>query len=118
METKDNRRTSLTKYQARLLREYEHILDATGLNPEIVFHLAEEDPEAVVPVLKSMTDQAVRSDVIFEYTVIDMELNTVLIHHFFGTGKKLQAARKTKRYKTLSLMLQNTYLIQMKMEKS
>jgi hypothetical protein len=112
MGTKDNRKSALTKYQARVLREYEHILEAIGLNPDRVFDLAEGDTEAVVPVLKSMTDQAVRSDVIFEYTFIDMELDSVLIRHFFGTGKKLQAAKKTKRYKTLNLMLQNTYLMQ------
>jgi hypothetical protein len=112
MESKDNRRVGLTKYQARVLREYERILEATGLNPARVLDFAEDDPESVVPILKSMTDQAVRSDVIFEYTMIDMELDFILFRHFFGAGKKLHAARRTKRYKTLRLMLQNIYLMQ------
>jgi hypothetical protein len=112
MESKDNRKVGLTKYQARVLREYERILEATGLNPARVLDFAEDDPGAVVPVLKSMTDQAVRSDVIFEYTMIDMELDLILFRHFFGAGKKLHAATRTKRYKTLRLMLQNIYLMQ------
>ena len=64
MRTNLNRRMSLTKYQARALREYERILETTGLNPERVLEFAENEPEAVVPILKSMTDQAVRGDVI------------------------------------------------------
>ncbi len=112
MTARNIRRSSLTPYQARKLREYEQILDATALNPERVYDLAEDDPQAVIPVLKSMTDQVVRSEVIFEYTMIDMELDTIIIRHFFGAGKKLKAAKRTKRYKTLSLMLQNTHMLQ------
>lgn len=112
MATKDNRRAKLSGHQAHALREYERILEATGLNPERVLEFAEEDPEAIVPVLKSMTDQAVRSDVIFEYTMIDMELDFILLRHFFGSGKKLRAARRMRRYKTLSLILQNIYVLQ------
>jgi len=112
MTTARKRRSTLSAGQARVLREYERILEATGLSPERVLELVEDEPAAVVPVLKVMTDQVVRSDVIFGYTMIDMELNTVLIHHFFGTGKKLAAARRTKRYKTLNTILQNIYLMQ------
>ena len=112
MGKKKKSKSSLTAYQARLFREYEHVLNVTGLNPKHVFDIADDDPEAVVPVLKSMIDQAVRSDVIFEYTMIDMELNNLLIRHFFGTGKKLKAVKNTKRFKTLNLILQNTYLMQ------
>src|SRR5439155_10958462 len=50
-----------------------------------------------------MTDQTVRSDVIFEYTVIDMELDFIVFRHFFGSGKKLDASRRTRRYRTLRL---------------
>ena len=105
-------RTSLSKHQARALRQYERILEAVGLNPERILEFAKDDPAAVVPVLKSMTDQAVRSDVIFEYTLIDAELESILVRHFFGTGKRLAAARRTQRYKTLRSMLQNMYLLQ------
>ena len=79
MATEDKRRSALTAYQARALRQYQRILEVTGLNPERVLDFAEEDPEAVVPVLKTMTDQAVRSDVILEYTMIDMELDFILL---------------------------------------
>jgi len=112
MEKNDNRRGLLTKYQARAFREYERILEITGLNPERALDFVEDEPEAVTPILKSMTDQVVRSDVIFEYTKIDMELDFIIFRHFFGPGKKLRAARRTKRYKTLRLMLQNIYLMQ------
>lgn len=112
MATKDTRRAALSKYQVRALREYEHILEVTGLNPERVLEFAEDQPEAIIPTLKSMTDQAVRSDVIFEYTMIDMELDFILLHHFFGSGEKFHVARHTRRYKTLSLILQNIYLMQ------
>lgn len=112
MAAKNINNSSLTTYQARKLREYERILEAAALNPERVYELADDDPEAVIPVLKSMTDQVVRSEVIFQYTMIDLELDTVLIRHFFGTGKNLKALKRTKRYKTLSLILQNTYLMQ------
>jgi hypothetical protein len=112
MATKNNLGVALMKYQARALREYERILEITGLNPERALDFTEDSPEAVVPILKSMTDQVVRSDVIFEYTIIDMELDFILFRYFFGTGKKMRAARRTKRYKTFRLMLQNIYLIQ------
>jgi hypothetical protein len=102
----------LTAYQVRKLREYESILEATGLNTDRVYDFAQNEPESVVPILRSMIDQAVRSDVVLEYTIIDMELAFILTNHFFGTGKKLQAAKSTKRYKTLNLMLQNVYLMQ------
>lgn len=49
---------------------------------------------------------------IFEYTMIDMELDFMLLHHFFGSGGKFRVARHTRRYKTLSLILQNIYLMQ------
>ena len=110
--TNHNRQASLSKSQARALREYERILEVTGLNLERVLEFAESEPEAVVPVFKSMTDQAVRSDVIFEYTMIDAELEFIVLRHFFGSGKKLKVARRTQRYKTLRLMLQNIYLLQ------
>lgn len=112
MRKKDKQRPSLTIHQTRVLRDYENILNITVLNPNQLFEFAEDDPEALLPLLKSMIDQAVRSDVIFEYTMIDMELNNLLIRHFFGTGKRLQAAKKTKRFKTLNIILQNIYLIQ------
>jgi len=112
MATKLKRRSSLTTYQERKLREYQRILEITGLNPERVLDYAEDEPEAIVPILKSMTDQAVRSDVIYEYTMIDMELDFLIFHHFFGYGKKFHAAIRTKRYKTLRLILQNIYLMQ------
>jgi hypothetical protein len=112
MKGKDNRVSNLSKRQAYVFREYQRILSATGLNAELVFEFLEDDPEAVVPVLKSMTDQVVRSEVVSTYTMIDMELNFVLAHHFFGTGKKFTAARRTKRYKTLELVLQEIYPIQ------
>jgi hypothetical protein len=112
VSARDTRAVKLSKYQARTLREYEFILDATGLSPDRVLELVEDDSEAVVPTLKSMTDQAVRGDVILEYTMIDMELDFILLRHFFGSGKKLIAARRTRRYKTLNLILQSIYLMQ------
>jgi len=112
MANKTNRRALLTSYQARVFREYERILEITGLNPDRIFDFAEEDPESVVPILKSMTDQAVRSDVIYDYTMIDMALDFLIYHHFFGSGKRLNLASRTKRYKTMTLMLQNNYLMQ------
>jgi hypothetical protein len=105
-------RAALSRYQARMLRDYEQILELIGLNPDRALQFADSDPEAVVPILKSMTDQAVRSVVIFDYTFIDMELEFLIFRHFFGRGKKLTLARKTRRYRTLRLMLQNTYLMQ------
>ena len=59
-----------------------------------------------------MTDQAVRSVVIVEYTVIDIKLKFVIFRHFFGSGKKLSAASRTQPYRTLRFMLQNAYLMQ------
>src|SRR5262249_12856477 len=70
------------------------------------------DRAAIVPTLRSMTDQIVRSEIVFEYTMLDMELNSMLQQHFFGRGKKLRAARSRRQYKTLRLMLQNAYLLQ------
>ena len=112
MPKQDTHRTTLSRHQARALREYERLLEVTALNPDRVLQFAENDPQAIVPTLRSMTDQAVRGHVILEYTMIDMELDFILLHHFFGYGKKLRAASRTRRYKTLQLILQNLYLRQ------
>ena len=108
----ERRKRLLSGYQRRALREYERILEATALNPERVLDFAEDDPAAVIPTLRSMTDQVVRSEIIFEYTMIDMELDSLLFRHFFGTGKKLMASRSSRRYRTLRQMLQNLYPMQ------
>ena len=111
-EEKDRRKRLLSKHQARALRQYEGLLEAAGLNPERVLEFAAEEPEAVSPVIRSMTDQVVRSEVVFEYTGIDRELDSAIYQHFFGTGARLRKARNTKRYRTLRLMLQNMYILQ------
>jgi len=112
MADTDRRKRLLSSYQRRALREYERILEATALNPERVLDFAEDDPVAVTPILRSMTDQVVRSEVIFEYTMIDMELDSLLFRRFFGAGKRLSTARSSRRYRTLRQMLQNLYPMQ------
>jgi hypothetical protein len=108
----DEEKARLTSYKARVFRDYKKLLDITGLNPEIALNYLADDPEAFVPILKSMRDQIVRSEIVYEYTFVDLELDFLLIRHFFGTGKKLHNARRTKRYRTFQLMLQNLYLLQ------
>jgi hypothetical protein len=112
MPTIDPRMRLLSKYQRQALRNYERILESAALNPERILNFAEDNPDAVVPILRTMTDQVVRSDVVLEYTLIDMELNFILFRHFFGRGKKLRAAQKTRRYKTLQSVLQHLYIMQ------
>jgi hypothetical protein len=112
MPVHDPRMRLLSKYQRRALRNYKRILEAAALNPDRVLGFAEEDPDAVVPILRSMTDQVVRSEVVLEYTLIDMGLDFILFRHFFGRGKKLRAAQKTRRYKTLQTILQHLYIMQ------
>ncbi len=109
---RDPRMGLLSKYQRRTLREYERLLEATALNPERILDFAEDDSAAVLPILRSMTDQVVRSEVIFEYTMIDMELDLIFFRHFFGRARKLAAARRTPRYRTLRSLLQNLYILQ------
>lgn len=106
------RKRVLSRHQASALREYERILETAGLNPDRVLDFAENDPAGVTHVLKSMTDQVVRSDVIFEYTMIDMELDHIIFQHFFGSGERLRKARSTIRYRTLRQLLQNLYPLQ------
>ncbi len=112
MPTRDPRIQLLSRHQRRAFKEYQRILEAAALNPERLFGFAEEDPDAVMPILRSMTDQVVRSEVIFEYTMIDMELDSILFQHFFGSGARLRAKRRTQRYKTLRSILQNIYILQ------
>ncbi len=112
MPDRDLRMQILSNYQRRALRQYERLLEAAALNPDRVLGFAEDDPAAVVPILRSMTDQVVRSEVVFEYTMIDMKLDSIVFQHFFGTGKRLIAARRTRRFRTLRLMLQNLYILQ------
>ena len=81
MPDRDSRIQLLSRYQRRALRQYKRLLEATSLNPDRVLDFAEDDPTAVVPILRSMTDQIVRSDVIFEYTMIDLELDLILFRH-------------------------------------
>lgn len=103
----------LSQYQKRELHKYERILEAAALNPDRILGFIEDDPAAIVPVLKSMTDQVVRSEVIFSYTIIDLFLDEALFRHFFGTGSKLKKDRSTMRYKTFRLMLEKLYVLQM-----
>ena len=112
MNNHDPRLQLLSKYQRRALREYQRILEATSLNPDRILEFAEYDSAAVMPVIRSMTDQIVRSEVIYDYTMIDMELDHLFFQHFFGTGEKLRVAACTRRYRTLQLMLQSLYLLQ------
>jgi hypothetical protein len=112
MADADRRRRLLSPYQARALREYERVLEAMALNPERVLDFAEDDPPAVTPVIRSMTDQLIRGEVIFEYSMIDMELDHLLFRHFFGSGNRLTRARASRRYRTLRQLLQNLYPLQ------
>ena len=108
----DPRINLLSRYQRRALTEYQRLLETAALNPDRILSFAEDDVDAVMPILRSMTDQVVRSEVIFEYTMIDMELDSILFKHFFGTGKKLRFKKNTRQYKTLRSMLQNLYILQ------
>jgi hypothetical protein len=108
----DPRIKLLSKYQRKALKEYQRLLETAAINPDRILSLVEDDVGAVMPILRSMTDQVVRSAVIFEYTMIDMELDSILFRHFFGTGNKLRSRRNTHQYKTLRSMLQNLYILQ------
>lgn len=101
----------LTSHQSRLLRDYKKILYITGLNPDLILERGAQEPDAIVPVLKLMIDQVVRSEIILEYAFIDSELNFLLTKHFFGSGKRLVKARSTRRFKTFQQILQNLYLL-------
>lgn len=107
MRTDDSRLRLLSPRHRRALKKYERLLGAAALNPDLVLDFADSDPVIVKALLINMTDQVVRSEVILEYTMIDMELDFVLYHHFFG--KNLPRARRTRRYRTLRLMLQKCY---------
>jgi hypothetical protein len=100
----------LSNNQHRALNRYKRLLEAASLNPDMVLRVAESNSWVVAPLLRNMTDQVVRGEVILEYTMIDMEFDIVLYQHFFG--KNLQAARRRQRFKTLRLILQNLYLLQ------
>ncbi len=102
----------LTNYQSRILLDYEKILEKCALNPDRIFHIADEESDAVVPVLRTMIDQVVRSEIILEYTMIDSHLDFLLIEHVFGSGNKLRNVRRTKRFRTFHMILQNMYLLQ------
>jgi hypothetical protein len=95
-----------------MLKTYRQMLDVIGLNPDIIHDIAKDDPEAVVPVIRAMTDQIVRGEIILEHTMIDAELDHLLYKHFFGTSEKMRKARKTAPYRTFRLILQNMYLLQ------
>jgi hypothetical protein len=86
------------------------MLEDLGLNSERIPELAGNDPSAVGPTLKSMTDQVVRSEILFRYTMIDSELDHVILRHFFGFN--LKKARSRARYRTLEAILQNLYPLQ------
>jgi hypothetical protein len=45
--------------------------------------------------------------------MIDLYLDTALFGHFFGRGvERLERARRTRRYRTLRLILQSMYIMQ------
>lgn len=105
-------KNQLTPYQQGVYRRYNRILEITRLHPERIFNVANDDPAAVVPVLQSMIDQAVRSHVIVEYTFIDAQLNDAILNHVFGRGKSFIKATRSRRYQTLQMMLQLLYPLQ------
>jgi hypothetical protein len=107
-----NRMMLLSKAHSRALRRYELLLEASGLSPSLILGAAGEDPEAVLPWLRSMTEQVVRSEVVLEYTTIDMGLSDMITRHFFGSGRRQRKATSSRRRRTLRLMLQNIYLLQ------
>jgi hypothetical protein len=104
--------TTLTAYQRKIFRRYKSLLEVAGLDPEKVMDLAVSDPDAIVPVLELMINQVVRSTVVLEYTFVDEQLNYTLNRHFFGRGNKYLAARKTKRFRSFQIVLQQLFILQ------
>jgi hypothetical protein len=100
----------LTRKHKLALARYRKIISAVGLDErELLDRAAEDDPEAIVPVLDLMIDQVVRSAVIMTYTWIDSILDDVLTDRIAGTRK---GGIGPKRRKTLELVLNRLYPLQ------
>ncbi len=103
--------TGLTLAQRRALGRFRRILFVAGLDAEGLLERAKDDPAAIVPVLKSMTEQVVRSQVITWYTWIDSALDDVLFTRVEGPRRKLSPGRR-RRGHTLELILRRLYPLQ------
>jgi hypothetical protein len=105
-------KSDLSPYQRKVYKNYQDILEELGLNADsFIDSLDETDKAAIIPSLKNMMDQVIRSEIILDYTLIDQELDSIIIRHFFRTGQKLVRTNKTKKYKTLEKLLENIYPI-------
>ena len=99
----------LTRKQKLALTRYRKILVIVGLDEQELLSRAEDDPEAIVPVLDLMVDQVVRSEVITTYTWLDSILNSVLTDRIAGTQN---SSIGPNRRKTLALVLDRLYPLQ------
>ncbi len=101
-----------SRSQRRAVNRYRQLLELAGLSEPVTIERNADDPDAIVPAFNSMSNQIVRSSVVSAYTLIDELLNHEVLKHFFGSGDRLRRARRTKRFRTLQIMLQQVFLLQ------
>jgi hypothetical protein len=99
----------LTRGQRKALTQLKSVLHMTGLDPDAQIKRWQSDPEAILPILRSMLDQVVRSEVLNWYTMTDLILDMALLDHVFGKNRSRSSLRRSKRYKTVQSMLRKLY---------
>jgi hypothetical protein len=100
-----------TKEQRRLVAEVKQLSSLLTLNPDEI--MTEVDPEARTGRLRRAKDQIIRSAVIFNYILMDEQLNIVISWYFFGRKRSLQQHWRTKHFRTFSyFILEKLYLLQ------
>jgi hypothetical protein len=108
-DTDRSDKPQLTAYQRRLWVEVDRILYQNYLSPRVVTDFWYGDDDAIVAHLRQMKDRVIRSIVITEYVELDATLNRVILKHLLGKGS---SARRSRKSKTLSVILDRLYLQQ------
>jgi len=99
----------LTRDQRKALSELKSVLHMTGLDPDAQIKRWQSDPDAILPILRSMLDQVVRSEVLNWYTMTDLILDMALLDHVFGKNRSRSSLRRSRRYRTVQSMLRKLY---------
>jgi hypothetical protein len=99
----------LTHGQRKALSELKSVLYVIGLDPNAAIKRWQSDPSAIRPILRSMLDQVVRSEVLHWYTMTDLILDMALLDHLFGKTRSRSSLRRSRRYKTVQAMCRKLY---------
>lgn len=102
--------SGLTPKQKRIVKELNDIYSLLGMDYR---NIKEYPKEARSAVLESQKNQAIRGQIVMQYTVIDELMNNEICKYFFGSSKSSIQLWRTKKFQNFNYhILENLYLLQ------